>query len=271
MGHEVEPRSLSARRFSQPQKETTMHKLFALLSAALIGSACAAPLTITLSLTDGDKPFFYHNPLSVGGQELNVQEVKFYVSKVALVRADGREVPVPGLNLASLKKGTPPQNIEIFRGNAPVGEYRGLRFNVGVPRSLNHADATTAKAPLSVEQGMYWAWNSGYIFFSLLGETGGQKVANHVGGDSHRVTVNLADLQKPGTALQITAQGATVAAALDLQKLYAAGIAGQPWDFAKAQYQQVHMGPAADQLFMNLSGAFSRAQTAAPAAAGSHH
>lgn len=237
-----------------------MNKLSLLLAAALASAASAAPLRLTLSLTDGKEPFFYHNPLKVGGQELNVQEVKFYVSEVALVRADGSEVPVAGLNLAHLKKGTPPQNIEIFKGNAPVGDYRGLRFTVGVPRPLNHRDATTAKAPLNVEQGMYWAWNSGYIFFSLLGDVGGQKVANHVGGDSHRVTVNLADLQKPTAGVKVTAQGATVAVNLDLQKLYAAGVAGQPWDFSKAQYQQVHMGPAADQLFMNLSGAFSRAQ-----------
>lgn len=234
-----------------------MRQLFALLALTAAASANAAPLTLTLSLTDGGEPFFYHNPLSVNGQALNVNEVKFYVSNVALVKADGSEVPVAGLQLAHLKKGTPPRDIKIFTGDAPAGEYRGLRFDVGVPRALNHADATTAKAPLSIEEGMYWAWNSGYIFFSLHGEMGGIKVANHVGGDNHRVTVNLADLQKPGTALSVGKDGLTVPLNLDLQKLYASGVKGEAWDFSKPQYQQVHMGAAADQLASNLAGAWS--------------
>ncbi|MHA0036318.1 MbnP family protein [Deinococcus sp. PESE-13] len=239
-----------------------MQKLVALLTTALLGSAAAAPLSLTLSLTDGQTPFLFDSALKVAGQDLTVQEVKFYVSDVALVRADGTEVPVRGLSLAQLKKGTTPQNIEIFKGEAPAGTYRGLRFNVGVPRALNHADATTAKAPLSLEQGMYWAWNSGYIFFTLLGESNGVKVANHVGGDSHRITVDLTDLQKPGTALRVAADGGlTVPVSLDLQKLYAAGVGGA-WDFSRAQYQQVHFGPVADQFYANVAGAFSRADGA---------
>lgn len=236
-----------------------MQKVLTLLLATLASGAVAAPLTVTLSLMDGTEPFFYHNPLKVNGQILKVEEVKFYVSEVALVRADGREVPVPGLSLAHLQKGTPPQNIEIFKSEVPAGEYRGLRFNIGVPRDLNHRDATVAQAPLNVEQGMYWAWNSGYIFFSLHGQSGDQKVANHVGGDSHRITVDLTDLQKPGTALNVTDAGLTVPVRLDLQKLYAAGLSGQPWDFSRAPYQQVHFGAVADQFFMNVSSAFSRA------------
>lgn len=236
-----------------------MRKLFALLTLTAAASVSAAPLTLNLSLTDGGEPFFYHSPLVVGGQSLDVKEVRFYVSNVALVKADGSEVPVNGLSLAELKKGTPPRNIEIFKGDAPAGEYRGLRFDVGVPRELNHGDATTAKAPLSIEEGMYWAWNSGYIFFSLHGETGGTRVANHVGGDNHRITVNLADLQKPGTALTVGKDGLTVPLNLDLRKLYAAGAKGEAWDFSKPQYQQVHFGVVADQFFMNVAGAFSRA------------
>lgn len=229
---------------------------------AALSSAAAAPLSVTLSLTDGDRPFAYHNPLKVGDQELQVQELKFYVSEVALVRSDGSEVPLPGIRLATFKKGTPPQNIEIFRADAPPGDYRGLRLNIGVPRALNHQDAALAAAPLNIEQGMYWAWNSGYIFFSLHGEAAGQNVATHIGGDNHRLTVDLSDLQKPGTALKVTDAGLSVPATLDLQKLYAAGVGGAPWDFSKPAYQQVHFGPVAAQLFLNASGAFRRADGA---------
>ncbi|MFC6590953.1 MbnP family protein [Deinococcus lacus] len=196
-----------------------------------------------------------------------MNEVKFYVSNVALVRADGSEVPVRGLSLAKLPGSG--QSSLMFRGQAPAGEYRGLRFDVGVPRDLNHRDASAARGPLSIEEGMYWAWNSGYIFFSLLGKSEGQAIANHVGGDNHRVTVNLADLQKPGTALTLGAGGLDMPVSLDLQKLYARGVSGEAWDFSKATYQQVHMGAAADQLAANLAGAFSAGGgTTAPAG---HH
>ncbi|ADY26092.1 hypothetical protein Deipr_0936 [Deinococcus proteolyticus MRP] len=246
-----------------------MRHLLTLAALAALSAATAAPLTLTLSLTDGEKPFLYHQPLTVNGQALNVQDVRFYVSGVALVKDDGSEVPVEGLNLAKLNRGTPPRNIPIFQGDVPAGKYRGLRFDVGVPRELNHRDATTAPSPLSIEDGMYWAWNSGYIFFSLHGDVDGTRVAHHIGGDSHRITVDLADLQKPGTALNVGPAGLAVPLTLDLQKLYAAGAGGEGWDFRQPPYQQVHSGPVADQFFLNASRAFGHA--AAPAQDRSGH
>lgn len=237
-----------------------MKKLLTLLALSA-GLASAAPVTLTLSLLDGDKPFFYHNNLTLpNGGQLHVHEVKLYISNVALVKADGTEVPVPGLTLAKLQMGTPPQNIQIFRGDAPEGDYRGVIFDVGVPRDLNHQDATSAKAPLSVEDGMYWAWNSGYIFFGLHGTTsvnGADKdIALHIGGDNHRITVNLADLQKPGTAFKLDAKGTSIPVALNLQALLAKGVDGQPWDLSIPAYQQVHFGPVADQFAKNANSAF---------------
>lgn len=236
---------------------------FLTLLALSAGLASAAPLTLNLTLLDGDKPFLYHTPVTLAnGQALTVNEVKLYISNVALVKADGTEVPVAGLNLAKLLKGTPPQNIQIFKGDAPEGEYRGVRFDVGVPRELNHLDATTAKSPLSIEDGMFWAWNSGYIFLSVHGKTtvsGADKdVALHVGGDNHRITVNLTDLQKPGTNLTLTTKGADVPVTLNLAALLAKGLDGAAWDLTNPAYQQVHMGPVADQLAKNANSAFGR-------------
>lgn len=239
-----------------------MKRMISLL-ALLAGTATAAPLTLNLSLLDGDKPFFYHNALTLpGGQSVNVQDVRLYVSNVALIKADGTEVPVPGLTLAKLEKGTPPQNVEIFKGEAPEGEYRGVRFDVGLPREVNHRDATTARSPLSIEDGMYWAWNSGYIFFSVRGKTsvnGAEKdVVFHVGGDNHRLTVNLADLQKPGTALKVTPSGASVPVTLNLAGLFVRGVNGEAWDLIQPKYQQVHMGAVSDQLAFNAQSVFGK-------------
>ena len=48
-------------------------------------------------------------------------------------------------------------------GVAPAADYRGLRFTVGVPFRINHANPLTAKPPLD-EQDMHWHWRSGYKF-----------------------------------------------------------------------------------------------------------
>jgi uncharacterized repeat protein (TIGR04052 family) len=48
-------------------------------------------------------------------------------------------------------------------GVAGAREYQGLRFTVGVPFKLNHANPLTAKPPLD-DPDMHWHWRSGYKF-----------------------------------------------------------------------------------------------------------
>jgi uncharacterized repeat protein (TIGR04052 family) len=44
--------------------------------------------------------------------------------------------------------------------------YQGVRFKVGVPFELNHADATTAPSPLNLTA-LFWSWNGGYKFLRV--------------------------------------------------------------------------------------------------------
>jgi uncharacterized repeat protein (TIGR04052 family) len=48
----------------------------------------------------------------------------------------------------------------------PPGPWADLRFEVGVPFDLNHADPTRATPPLD-QASMFWAWQSGYKFLRL--------------------------------------------------------------------------------------------------------
>jgi uncharacterized repeat protein (TIGR04052 family) len=101
------------------------------------------------------------------------QDLRFYVSDVRLVRADGGEVPVAldddrawqakGVALLSWCADGKSDVHDVVTGTVPSGSYRGVRFAVGIPDALNHADATIAEAPLNVT-GMYWSWRSGYKF-----------------------------------------------------------------------------------------------------------
>ncbi len=65
----------------------------------------------------------------------------------------------------------------------PSGEYTGLTFTVGVDSTRNVSGAQTGA--LDPTQGMFWSWNTGYIFMKLEGyspqsEKGG--LTFHIGG-----------------------------------------------------------------------------------------
>ncbi len=227
-----------------------------------LSSALAAPLTVQFTLMNGAQPFAFDQPLQSGaGQDLTVNFWRVYLSHFALVKPDGMEVPVPGVVLADFEPGQSTQNVQVFAGDVPEGTYRGLRFDVGLPRDLNHQDASAQTAPLGVDSGMFWAWNPGYIFSRFEGTAtmNSQKVdvALHMGEDQRRLTVNLADLEKPDTIMTVDAAGATVKVAADLAQMMAKGVSGAPFDLSSATYQQVHGGPVADQLYLNLQQAFS--------------
>jgi uncharacterized repeat protein (TIGR04052 family) len=59
-------------------------------------------------------------------------------------------------------------------------EYRALRFTVGVPFDLNHANPLTAAAPLD-RGDMFWTWQSGYKFVRADFTVDGQASSFHLG------------------------------------------------------------------------------------------
>ncbi|MBK8003329.1 MAG: metallo-mystery pair system four-Cys motif protein [Gemmatimonadetes bacterium] len=63
------------------------------------------------------------------------------------------------------RNGTPATRLTIT-GRVPAGDYRGLRFTVGVPWALNHLDLTRQAPPLDLTA-MFWTWASGYTFLRL--------------------------------------------------------------------------------------------------------
>lgn len=114
------------------------------------------------------------------------QDLRFYVSDVALLRPDGTAVPVTltsdgtwqNSQVALLdfedgtggcKNGTRGTN-EVVRGTVPAGtaDTTGLRFTLAVPFAANHDDASTQEPPLD-QAGLFWGWQMGYKFLSLEG------------------------------------------------------------------------------------------------------
>jgi uncharacterized repeat protein (TIGR04052 family) len=113
---------------------------------------------------------------------LTPTDLRLYVSEVALVNAQGEVVPVKltqdGIwqldNIAFLdfengagpcRNGTAAVNTTV-RGTVPAGQYRSLKFTMGLPFAHNHGDATQAAPPLN-NSAMFWSWQGGYRFIKF--------------------------------------------------------------------------------------------------------
>ncbi len=103
------------------------------------------------------------------GNRLRADKFMNYISLIKLVKDDGTEVLVKDFML-----------LDFFEANSvtaevPAGKYVALKFGIGVPRD-NNKDQDPAQyassSPLSVagSQGMFWTWNTGYIFAKFEGK-----------------------------------------------------------------------------------------------------
>ncbi len=89
------------------------------------------------------------------------QDSPFQTSDVVLLDFEDKSGPC--------SNGTTETNTQAT-GTAPAGTYTGVRFVLGVPFELNHADAAVAESPLNLTA-MFWNWQGGYKFMRLEGAT----------------------------------------------------------------------------------------------------
>lgn len=120
-------------------------------------------------------------------QSAQLTDLRFYVSNVKLIAANGKAVPVTlgknsqfrhtkGSNSVTMidlengtggcaEQGTKATNAAVT-GTVPRGTYVGVRWTVGVPEALNHTDLAAAPAPLNLTA-MAWSWQSGRKFAKI--------------------------------------------------------------------------------------------------------
>ncbi len=112
-----------------------------------------------------------------------LNDLRFYVSNLALIDGSGNPVPVTleqdGLwqvestalldfedgSAGCTETGNPDLNTAM-RGTIAPGDYKAVRFDLGVPFALNHQDVTIAASPLNVPP-MWWNWQGGYKFVRI--------------------------------------------------------------------------------------------------------
>ncbi|MGD1848673.1 MAG: MbnP family protein [Salibacteraceae bacterium] len=112
------------------------------------------------------------------GDRLRIERLKFYLSNISLVKPNGSETLLKDVMLVDYDL-TPSGNPAIpdwtneFVVDAPVGEYTGIKFDLGVRQDLNESDPSTfgSDHPLSAStENMYWPWATMYKFVVLEGK-----------------------------------------------------------------------------------------------------
>lgn len=210
-------------------------------------------------------------------EDLTINEIKFFVSQLAMVDLDGVEYPAEPLEGDSCQAGiwlvdfTNP-NYNAGYGNisyrvsfkVPAGEYADNRFAVDVPRSYNLADITTNPYPLNGSNGMYWSWNSGFKFFVLNGVSsaiGGRPVHLSIGQGFRAVQYNFRSMllaaQRP--TINVEADKTTrLTFEYDINSLLT-NADGTPYSFVAQEGSpnpsQVHGGELSTVLQANSSSA----------------
>lgn len=121
----------------------------------------------------------YRNALN---QDFSVTKFKYYISNIVLSRKDGKPVTYKNYFLIDEEK---PDAKKIVLENLPYGEYVSVNFTIGVD-SLDNCSGAQSGA-LDPINGMFWTWNTGYIFMKLEGVSEFSPAPNamleyHIGG-----------------------------------------------------------------------------------------
>ncbi|MDF7817727.1 hypothetical protein P1X15_08970 [Runella sp. MFBS21] len=130
------------------------------------------------------------------GEEFTVTSFNYFISNISLKKADGTTFTIPQDSSYFLIKATNLASQKVTLRGIPTGDYTELRFVIGVDSLRSTMDISRRKGVLDPGDathdgdGMYWSWNSGYIFMKLEGTSpsvtpdaaGNQKFRYHIGG-----------------------------------------------------------------------------------------
>ncbi|RRJ89113.1 hypothetical protein EG240_12700 [Paenimyroides tangerinum] len=161
-------------------------------------SAVANNVTLSFKNTFGDTEIILGGATSSSasvntsdaGQVHRFSELKYVISNIRLIKADGTEIPY---NVNNLDKGamvidqSKSSSLSYIMNNIPTGEYKQIKFGLGVRSDLNTLDQTrfpnfyaTAGAN---DTEMMWEWGTGYRFTKIEGfyDTDNKEMSIHTG------------------------------------------------------------------------------------------
>ncbi|MBL7813838.1 MAG: hypothetical protein JNL70_02445 [Saprospiraceae bacterium] len=131
---------------------------------------------------------------TAAGEDINISQFDYFVSNIHLVKEDGSEYIVPQDNSYFLVKESNVASQTLTLTDVPAANYKSVKFMIGVDSLRNTMDVSKRTGildPAAGAAGMYWSWNSGYIFMKMEGTspsapldsaTNLRKFRMHIGG-----------------------------------------------------------------------------------------
>jgi uncharacterized repeat protein (TIGR04052 family) len=162
------------------------------IPAAAAAQSSGEPVRLRFAAVVGDTPIAcgaIYDGVGTTRSKVSIVDFRFYVSRLRFVKADGGEIPVTltpdglwqfdDVALLDFENGTArcangtEQTRDVIEGTVPIGEYTGVRFDLGLPFEKNHRDPTLQPSPLNLSR-LFWSWNGGYKFLRMDLRTTGQ-------------------------------------------------------------------------------------------------
>jgi hypothetical protein len=167
---------------------------------------------------------------NASGEKFTISTLQYFISNIRLRNKDGKEFVVKQDSSYFLINESSPAS-RLVRINVPVGEYDRLDFVLGVDSLRNTMPVGKRKGVLdpanAMDHGMYWGWNSGYIFFKMEGTsaqapvdpTGQRKFRYHIGGFGGYSAPTINNIKKisidlPGAGVLKARKGASSTACI---------------------------------------------------------
>jgi hypothetical protein len=141
-------------------------------------------LTLQFNHFFGSKPLKYapDSFFSAAGDTIKITKLAYYISNITLENEAGAKT---NLNTYQLINEGVSSTKTITLSNIPPDKYKSISFVLGIDSIRNHSGVQDGD--LDPAYGMFWTWNTGYIFFRLIGRFGksDKPISYDVGGDNH--------------------------------------------------------------------------------------
>ncbi len=128
---------------------------------------------------------------NISGEAFKLTKLNYYISNIKLMTSNGIEFTLPQDSSYFLVMEDDEESQEVTINNIPAGDYNEITFTIGVDSLRSTMDVgkrTGVLDPAQGHEGMYWTWNSGYIFFKMEGTSPSapadqeNKFYYHIGG-----------------------------------------------------------------------------------------
>ncbi|MBN8653200.1 MAG: hypothetical protein J0L67_17360 [Cytophagales bacterium] len=146
--------------------------VFVLINVATFSQS--SNLILSFNNNFGSEPLVFGKEYTnAHGENLRFTLLNYFISNIELIRTDGSVYAIPQDSCYFLVKHNLPEsrNIQL---SVPAGKYKSLSFTIGIDSARNTQSADKRQGVLDVggqARGMYWAWNSGYIFYKMEGKS----------------------------------------------------------------------------------------------------